>query len=152
MTSPKALKILVYSFILIRNHVLGWELARDQKRSRRLSLNCPCGNSILLRVQRPLPVIRLRRVSRCDRGAGGVVEQWEPHVNEHLHLRLTASCGSRRATQASQTVLTRVLIAFGAGGVQPDYFGIGTLLIHAVSKGWVIRVFCAWCPAVDLGW
>lgn len=109
---------------------------RDTKPiSLRLSINCPCGNNILLRASRPLPVIRLRRGSRCDRGAGGVVEQREPHVNEHLHLCLTASCGSRGATRASRTVLTRAWIGFGAREVKPDYFGIGTLLIEAVSKG-----------------
>lgn len=56
-----------------------------------LSVNCPCGNNILLRVQRPLAVIRPRRASRCDRGTGGVVEQREPHVNEHLHLSAVVS-------------------------------------------------------------
>lgn len=59
----------------------------------RLSLNPPCGNHILRRVLHPLAVIRPRRASRCDRGAGGV-EQREPHVNEQppppccCHLRI----------------------------------------------------------------
>ncbi|KAG7216224.1 hypothetical protein INR49_029073 [Caranx melampygus] len=64
---------------------------------RCLSLNPPCGNHILLRVKRPLAVIRPRRASRCDRGAGGV-EQQEPHVNEHLHLRAVCHLRIRSST------------------------------------------------------
>lgn len=121
--------------------IWGGERKEAQPLSERLSINRPCGNNILLGVQRPLPVIRLRRSSRCDRGAGGVVEQREPHVNVHLHLCLTASGGSSGATRASRTVLTRVLIALGAREVKAAYFGTGTPLIAAVSEGWVIREF-----------